>query len=185
MKIKFLEQRIDYNGSQLKSHWIFQNSGILGNAAVAFIGHCAVDPEHMVDLVDLKEGKKIASDEMLHFLVELFDTTLDQTIVLQRLLVSLAQQEILFRLQKPVVVRAGNDLYEGDAKLSVSIATSSPVSTLIHYGLNISSANTPVKTKGLNDYQIDPVPFAKTLLETFRHEVESLKEARAKVKPVP
>ncbi|MDO8462354.1 MAG: DUF366 family protein [Deltaproteobacteria bacterium] len=184
MQIKFLEQEIAYDGSQLISHWIFNQWGLQGNATVAFIGPCDVKIEHMVDLIDRNEGKKIASDSMLHFIIEFFGTDLAQTILWQRLLVSLVQQEIAFRSKSPTIIRAGNDLYDGEAKLSVSIATASPISTLIHYGLNISSLNTPVKTKGLNDYKIEPIPFAKAILETFRHEIKTAHDARSKVRGV-
>jgi len=103
---------------------------------------------------------------------------------MQRLLVSLAQQELIFRIQKPTIVRGGNDLYEDGAKLSVSVATASPVSTLIHFGINIISEGTPVKTRGLADYEIDPADFARALLESFRDEVQTVYLARSKVRAV-
>ena len=183
MQIKFIDQPIHYDGSQLAPHWIYQTFDLPGNTAVAFLGGCNVLPERMVDLADRKAGYRIFSESMLHLIAEFFDTDLTRTILLQRLLVSLAQQEIMFR-GKCFLIRAGNDLFEGDEKLSVSVATASPVSTLIHFGVNISSKNTPVKTKGLADYGIEPAVFARTLLETFKHEVESLAVARSKVKAV-
>lgn len=183
MQIKFLEEKIDYDGTQLAPHWIYKQSGLLGDAAVAFIGKCDVKIEKMVDLVDVKENKPIYSEEMLHFVGEFFDTDLTRTILLQRLLISLAQQEIGFR-GKAQIIRGGNDLYNGDAKLSVAIATASPVSTLFHFGINISSKGTPVKTKGLHDFSIDPKSFALAVLESFQNERVTLDIARSKVKPV-
>lgn len=184
MHIKFVEQAILYDGSQLVPHWIYKTFGLMGNALVAFRGGCHVPLEKMVDLADVREKKNIFSHEMLHFVGEFFDQDLTKTILLQRLLVSLAQQEIMFRSRNSLIVRGGNDLYEGDAKLSVSIATASPVSTLLHFGINLTSHGTPVKTKGLNDYKIEVEPFAKALLESFKNEFESLSVARSKVKPV-
>lgn len=184
MQIKLIDQKIDYDGSQLTPHWIYKTFGLLGDTLVAFRGRCDVPVARLVDLVDAKEDRPILSEEMLHFIGEFFETDLTKTILLERLLVSLAQQEIVFRSKKPFIVRGGNDLYDGDAKLSVAIATASPVSTLIHFGINISSKGTPVKTKGLNDYGIDPVPFAQALLESFRNEVATVAEARSKVRPV-
>jgi hypothetical protein len=185
MNVYLTETDIDYDGKQLSSHWIFQKFGILNNAAVGFCGRCDVPVEHMADLVDVKDDKPIFSERMLHVIVEFFDTDLTRTILYQRLLVALAQQEIIFRIQKPSIVRGGNDLYDDGAKLSVSIATASPVSTLIHFGINISSKNTPVKTKGLEDYGIDPLSFARALLESFRDEIKTVQEARSKVRAVP
>lgn len=184
MKTLRTDKKIDYDGSQLSPHWILRNFEITGNAVVAFEGKCHVPTENLVDLHDQREKKTIFSESMLHLIAEFFDRSLDETILLQRLLVSLAQQEIVFRSKTPTLIRAGNDLFDGEAKLSVSVATASPVSTLLHFGINISSKNTPVKTKGLEDYRISPPEFAQSLLETFRHEVESVKTARAKVRPV-
>ena len=187
MQIKFIDQKIDYDGGQLSPHWIFKTFGILGDAVVAFTGRCDVPVTKMVDEVDVRDNKPILSEEMLHVVGEFFDTDLTKAILLERLLVSLAQQEIIFRSQKPQkppIIRGGNDLYDGDAKLSVAIATATPVSTLIHFGINISSKGTPVKTRGLRDYGIDPLPLAQALLESFRNEVLTLREARSKVRPV-
>ncbi len=184
LQVKLIEETIDYDGSQLAPHWIYKNFGLLGNTLVAFRGRADVALGKMVDLVDVKENKPIVSEEMLHFIGEFFDTDLTRTILLERLLVSLAQQEIIFRSKNHLIIRGGNDLYEEDAKLSVAIATASPVSTLIHFGINISSKGTPVKTKGLADYSIEPNALAKALLESFRNELGTLDEARAKVRAV-
>lgn len=184
LQIKWLEQPIDYDGSQLVPHWIFKNFNLMGDALVAFVGACDVRLEKMVDLVDVRDQKPIFSEKMLHFIGEFFGPSLNETILLQRLFVSLVQQELIFRAKPTMIIRSGNDLYDGDAKLSVSIATASPVSTLIHYGINISSHGTPVKTRGLADYGIDPLLLEKTLLETFKHEYVSWREARTKVRPV-
>lgn len=183
MKVKWIEQKTDYDGSQLSPHWIFKNHEILGDALIAFRGACHVPIENMVDLADVRDNKPIHSEDMLHFIGEFFGWNLNETILLERLLVSLAQQEIHFR-GKHEIIRGGNDLYEQDAKLSVAIATASRTSTLIHFGINISSRNTPVKTKGLEDFSIDPISFATALLESFRHEVETVYEARSKVRAV-
>ncbi|MBI2346914.1 MAG: DUF366 family protein, partial [Deltaproteobacteria bacterium] len=79
----------------------------------------------------------------------------------------------------------GNDLFEGTAKLSVSIATASPISTLMHTGINILSTNTPVMTKGLHDYGIDPAPFATKVMARYAEEIAGVVHARAKVRGVP
>lgn len=182
MQVELIEHRIDYDGSQLAPHWIYKTCGLLGNALVAFRGKADVPVESMVDLADVRENKPIFSEDMLHFVGEFFDRDLFQTILLERLLVSLAGQEVIFRSKNSFVIRGGNDLYEGESKLSVAIATASTVSTLLHFGINISSKNTPIKTKGLSDYSIDPDSFAHAILESFRDEVKTLYEARSKVR---
>lgn len=185
MKTLWVEQEIGYDGTQLRSHWIYHQFGILGDACVAFVGPCDVPLAHMVDQEDVKNQAPIHSQRMLHFIAEFFQHDLTTTILLQRNLVSLAQQEIVFRSKISSIVRGGNDLYETGLKLSVSIATCSPVSTLIHFGLNVISAGTPVPTKGLEDYRIPPIDLAKSLLATFQNECETLQIHRAKVRAVP
>jgi hypothetical protein len=64
----------------------------------------------------------------------------------------------------------------------VSIASVSPVSALIHAGINISSRSTPVPTRGLADYGIEPAAFAKEVLAGYSAECEGLLRARCKVR---
>ena len=42
---------------------------------------------------------------------------------------------------------AGDDLYVGDRKLSISIAAPSPTSALIHFALNIDPTGAPVRAR--------------------------------------
>ncbi len=184
MIIQVSEESIEYTGTQLSPHWIYHRFGLLGDALISFQGPCHVALDKMVDQVDVRENKPICSDLMLHFIGEFFGPTLSETILWLRLLVSLAQEEIVFRTKNPTIIRGSNDLYDGDAKLSVAIATASPISTLIHFGINITNTGTPIKTKGLNDYNINSSSFAKSLLESFKNEWMTAREARSKVKPV-
>ncbi len=183
MDIRLIDTQIDYDGTQLRPHWIYETQGLMGDALVAFQGSCDVDLEHMVDLEDVRQEAPIASRSMLHFIGEFFELSLRETILLQRLLITLLQQRVGAYCNTPLH-RTGNDLYESDKKLTVSIATASPVSTLIHAGINIESEGTPVPTKGLNDYGIEPVSFAEQILEDFKQEFESVRRDLAKVKPV-
>lgn len=173
---------INYDGSQLRSHWVFETFSLTGDACVAFIGGCDVSLEHMVDLVDKQAKCKIFSKKMLHFIIERFNDNLDNAILHQRLFVSIIAETLKSFNKEIIVERRGNDLYDKDAKINVSIATASPVSTLIHVGVNIESNGTPVKTKGLNDYKIDPNKFAEAVLKRYNDEVEGIKVARSKVR---
>lgn len=180
---KYLDQGLTYDGRQLSSLWAYRNFGLLGDSIVAFRGPCRVELTEMVDLEDVLAGDHIYSEEMLHFIVEHFDLDLEKTVVRQRLLVATIG-EVLVGAGVVGLVRRGDDLYLGDAKLSVSIATLSPVSTLIHAGLNVSSRNTPVKTVGLDDLGLDPDRLAETILDGYTSEVESIRAARCKVRGV-
>lgn len=182
MQSQFIEKEILYDGTQLRSHWILENFGLRGNAVVSFIGSCNVKLERMVDLEDVMGGKPIFSEKMLHFIVENFDTDLEKMILYQRLLVSQIQQELA--KGNIFVVRKGNDLFSDHFKLNVSIAAASPVSTLIHTGINISSNNTPVPTKGLADFDLDPQVLARSVMKRFVEEMEGVRWARCKVRGV-
>lgn len=185
LKTKFLEKEIAYDGSQLSSHWILKNHGLGADAIVAFCGPCRVDLSSLVDLEDVLSSKPIYSKRMLHFIVEHFDDDLTRMILRQRLLMSLIQEELVQRVPGSRVVRRGDDLFDGDRKLTVSIATASPVSCLIHAGINIISAGTPVPTKGLEDFGIEAPDFGKAVLKAYDAEMAGVAWARAKVRAVP
>ena len=173
MKFKFIDKTIDYTGQQLRSHYIFETFGLEGDAIISFTGACDVK-EHMVDLCDKVKKEFIKSDKMLHFLIEHFDTDLEKAILRKRLLVSKIGERVN-------CARIDNGLYRGSKKLSVAVATASPVSTLIHIGLNISSKNTPVETIGLEDLGIDPKKLALDVIELYSKEIDSIRQSRCKV----
>ena len=185
MKSKFIAETITYTGDQLRSHWAYENFDIQGDSIVAFVGPCDVAPDKMVDLADRKDRKSIYSEEMLHLIVEHFDLDLEKTLLKQKLLIAILMEKLNHRLKSFVVHRLGDDLFEEDKKLSVSIATLTPVSTMIHVGINVLSRNTPVKTKGLKEYGIDPQELAEAVMNQYMVEMRTLFLARSKVKGVP
>lgn len=67
--------------------------------------------------------------------------------------------------------------------MSISIATRSLVSTLIHFGVNVTNEGTPVETSSLEDLEIEPDAFAESLMRGFLVECNSITAARAKVRP--
>ncbi|MDO8527081.1 MAG: DUF366 family protein [Deltaproteobacteria bacterium] len=184
MQTKWIDRPIDYTGCELKSRWIFDQCGLQNDAILCFVGGANVPIEHMVDLEDVAANKPIYSEKMLHFIVEHFDLDLERMVLRQRLFIAILKDELQKNPQCNAILRSGNDLYDGKAKLSVSVATSSPVSCLIHTGINISSKNTPVLTKGLHDYDIDPKTLALSLMEKYAAEITGTKHACTKVRSV-
>lgn len=182
MKYKFIEQYTNYNGSELKPLYSYVNHQVHGDSIVSFIGSCDVNVEHMVDAEDFVINAKIKSDKMLHFIIEIFNHNLITAVSLQRLLVTITQNLILESGHG--LKRDGDDLYFGEKKLSVSIASCSAVSCMIHLGLNIENTGTPVPTCALTDFLIEPVPFANELMKRFSEEFISIIEATQKVKPL-
>lgn len=187
MQSRWLDRTLPYDGSQLRAHWILRETGLAGDAIVAFRGPCAVSDAEMADLEDLLSGPGIAGDDMLHFVVELFDDgDLLRAIYLQRLFSALALDCLRARTDQPgdsiQLRRQGDDLFYGSGKLSISIATRSQVSTLIHFAVNVTNEGTPVETASLQDLDIDPTAFAESLMGGFLVECNSIIAARAKVR---
>ncbi len=185
IRIQFIEREIPYTGSELRSHFIYDQFDLLGDSLVAFQGPCRVDLSQMVDLEDVKRKSPIFSENMLHFLGEFYQISLETTVLYQRILIALMLEELRNQTGSLKIFRQGDDLYDENYKLSVSIATVSSVSTLIHAGINISSRGTPVLTRGLEDYKVSVVPFAQKILKRFEEEFLGTSKALAKVRGVP
>jgi hypothetical protein len=184
MQIHITQEHILYDGSQLASHFALKRFGVSGDSIVVFTGPMDVAREHMADLEDLLQDDCIRSSNVLHFIVELFGADLESAILKQRLLARLAADIVARETGKVLVVR-GDDLFAGDRKLSVSIAAPSPVSCLIHLGLNIETKDVPVKAVGLRELNADPGRIGELLAEAFREEMASVSQARCKVRGVP
>ncbi len=182
---RYLKKNITYTGAELRSHWIMDATGCIGDAIVAFRGSAEVPIGHMVDLVDVRENAPIFSSLMLNFLVEHFGMSLGEGVARQRLLIALIAEELRSYPRTAGIVRKGDDLYDGKKKLSVSITTVSPVSCCMHIGLNIIAKGAPVPAKGLADYGIDPARFAARTMQRYADECAEMWEAQCKVRSVP
>jgi hypothetical protein len=181
MKSRFIKEEIAYTGEQLQSHFAYRQYGILGDCIIGFRGPCDVKISHMVDIEDKRAGNKIYSEDMLHFIIEHHDIDLEKSVLRQWLLATIVKDLINSMKDKTVIVRMGSDLYDQDAKISVSVATVTPVSSVIHFGINITSTNTPVKTRGLKDYGIEPVAFATDVMNRYVKEYAAVRKACYKV----
>ena len=71
MICRWIDRTIAYDGSQLSAHWILSETGIVGDALVAFRGPCSVSRAEIADLADI-DGPGIAADDMVHFVWESF-----------------------------------------------------------------------------------------------------------------
>lgn len=184
MLTHFSDIPLTYDGAQLRAHFAFDTFGVLGDSIVAFTGACNVKTCALVDLEDARRNLFIRSENMLHFIAEHFRFDLHHTIALQRLLVALIIEEIHDALPEVRLTRKGNDIFEDNLKLSVSIATRSPVSTLIHTGVNISANLAPVPAKGLGDYGLSAPAVAHGVMHRYREEIAGIERSAAKVRGV-
>jgi hypothetical protein len=106
-------------------------------------------------------------------------------VALQRLFASIVQSYIQEKTEFRFLLRRdGDDIFWEDKKLSISIATSSPRSTMIHFAVNISNEGTPVKTCALEDFSLDSTVVAKNIMDLFVSEFHGIQEATWKVKAV-
>lgn len=184
MKIKYIEDEIKYIGTQLSPHWIYRNYNLQGDAIVAFFGECEVKLSEMVDIEDVINNEPIYSKYMLSFITEQFNINLVEGVLRQRLLITIIKEALEERGVS--VVRSGDDLMISGAKLSVSIATKSQTSVLIHTGLNIYSEGAPVKACGLTSELgiVDIKEFANTIMSRYSEEIDDIIMASTKVRGV-
>ncbi len=184
MKTLFIDEEIKYIGSQLAPHWIYKNFKIQGDAIVAFCGECEVKLTEMVDIEDVINDEPIYSKYMLSFISEQFNINLVEGVFRQRLLMCVIKEALEKR--GFVVKRSGDDLFVNDKKLSVSIATKSLTSTLIHTGLNIFSQGAPIEVSALeSDLGIKDIKeFALEVMKNYSEELEDIVLASTKVRGV-
>ncbi len=183
MRTLFLKERVLYDGSQLHSHWAYKNYSLLGDSVVAFIGPCEVKKEEMVDLEDFLKGEVIRAEEMLHFICEHFGLDLRETVYRQRLLIVCAKEALEERGLR--ILRVGDDLFYNQRKLSISIATITPLSGKIHLGINIDPRGAPLPAVGLKEIGIEPVGFGEEVMRRYKEEIEGIHTTMYKVKGVP
>jgi len=183
LKTLYIDNKIDYSGNQLVPHWIYKNFKLQSDSIVAFTGKAEVPIDNMVDINDATKKTFIYSPLMLHFIVEHFDNNLDLAIYRKRILIVSIKEELeKFGIN---ITRMGDDLYANKRKLSISKATRSAVSTLIHTGINIETEDTPVKTSGLRELGIKDIKsFAENIMIRYKKELEEVYEERCKVRGI-
>lgn len=193
MKGKYLKGKtIEYDGSQLSPLWAYTSFDVQGDSIVSFRGPCNISDEFMVDMEDRRKNAEISSPDMLHFIVEYFGVGIDEIVLVQRVLICLVAdllRDIVY--EDAELEREFDNLYafppdeEERGKLSVSVATVSLVSGLIHLGLNITTEGTPVRTAGLEEIGVEDVDkFAVEVARRFIEEMKNLKMDASKVRPV-
>ena len=182
MKTRFLGQK-KYDGTQLAPHWIYKNFKIQGDALVSFKGECEVKLTEMVDIEDVLNNEPIYSKLMLHFISEQFNVGLVEGVFRQRLLICIIKEA----LEKRGILtqRRGDDLFVDDKKLTVSIATKSLTSVLIHTGINIDAAGAPVAAAGLSDLGVNDIEaLAQEIMTCYSNEIDDIILAATKVNGV-
>ncbi len=184
MKTLFINKDIKYIGSQLSPHWIYKNFKIQGNVIVAFCGECDVKLNEMVDIEDVINNEPIYSKYMLSFITEQFNIDLVEGVFRQRLLMCIIKECLENR--GFIIKRNGDDLFYNGKKLTVSIATKSLTSVLIHTGINILSEDAPIEVSGLkSELGISDInELANEIMQKYSDELEDIVLASTKVRGV-
>lgn len=186
MNIKVIEEEIKYTGKELAPHWIYKKFHMMGDSAVAFIGECEVNLAEMVDIEDVINDEPIYSKKMLNIIIEHFNIQLAEGVFRQRLLITTIKELLENMFPSVRIRRNGDDLFINEKKLTVSIATKSVNSVLIHTGINIDPEGAPVDASGLQTDlgMTDVKAFADKLLNNYKEEVADILLATCKVRGV-
>lgn len=176
-----------YTGVELRPHFLLQEMALKGSGVGVFAGPCQVKTEHLVDWEDRLAQDRIEAGKMIHFIGEFFGMSLNEGVLTQRFFMALVG-EILRDDFGVKIRRSGDDLFLGEGpssrKLSVSIVTASPVSILLHVGLNIDPVGAPVPAIGLQELGVLPDKLIERVKIRFLDEWNDMKWACTKVRPV-
>lgn len=186
MHTRFIDEETKYTGNELSPHWIYKNFHLQGDAIVAFAGECEVKLTEMVDIEDVINNEPIYSKNMLSFIVEHFNIGLVEGVARQRLLICIIKEALenllQSRLASVTLIRSGDDLFVNGKKLSVSIATKSLTSVLLHVGINIDPTGAPIEAIGLDFLKIDDIKgFAQEIMVKYSQEIDDIMLASTKV----
>lgn len=177
---------MDYDGSQLRHAFAYEKCKALGPTISFFIGAADVK-EHLVDLEDALADDFIKSERMAHFIIEIPGVGIQEAVVWQRLFIHMIAKVIVDTVDGIAVDVDGDDVLVEDQKLSVSIATLSRFSALIHAGINIRvGEGCPVDAIGLSDFDgfynfLSEHEWIDSMARTFAAEYDSIVNATYKV----
>jgi hypothetical protein len=183
MKTLWIPIEMKYDGAQLRPLYAYLNHQVQGDSIISWVGPCDISKEKMIDGEDLLEGSLIQGSRMLHFIIEVFHQDLMTGVSLQRLFAAIAKDYLEEKSQFEIL-RSGDDLYFKGGKISISIASLSTVSAMIHFAMNVSNQGTPVQTASLEDLKLEPQIAALDLMSRFQKEFDSIVIATQKVRPL-
>lgn len=180
----FCEENIKYTGKELSPHWIMTKFKLFGDSIVSFIGEVEVPIDNMVDVEDRINNEPIYAKSMLNFIIEHFDYSIKEIALAQIILIQ-SIREVFLDEYNVNLKREGDDLFYNDRKLSVSIATKSIVSGLIHTALNIDCTGAPVKAVDINEIGIKDIKtLAQKIMQRYTDNIEKVNFATTKVRGV-
>ena len=157
---------LDYSGAELRQgiafDWIPDKTQIKKVNIITGRGIADVKLSEMVDKEDVKNNEPIYSDDMYHMIFEILgETDLEKLVFIQRYIIRLIVDILEERRcdwntpeNRPALWVKGDDILSDAGKLSVSIATVSASSGLIHIGLNANAKKFPDLVKATTLYEL-------------------------------
>jgi len=185
MVYKILPEQRALSGDEILPHWALRNFGLVGDSIVSFIGDFNVPPERWIDLDSIMHGNHFPSTKMLHFIIEHFDTDLKEAVLRQYILLSILEEKLIHRISASTdhrLTRLGDDLFDGENRLSITAAGCTLVSSKIHLGVFI---DLPGKGfKGLSEFGVDPLELAEVVICQYCAEMRRLSEKAWRMRPI-
>lgn len=195
---------LEYNGDQLRSQFNYELTKQPGDSIIAFVGAMNVSKDHMVDIEDVVNNDFIYSPKAVNFVIELFDISMEAVALYQLAFMRIIYDNIntFLTYEKnntpdrtfayESILLKGDDLFltsknEPPKKLSVSIATKSILSGLIHVGLNLTvNDKVPVLAAGLEElFAQEEIDYLiGKIMSDFVTYVADIKNRKVKVKGV-
>lgn len=182
-----------YDGSQITPNWAHKKFSLNKNedSIVVMLGSMDVAKEEMVDLEDLRNDEEIKGDDLVHFIVEHYDSNNIEIAYLRQRLFTCIVCEALSENEENEenkinikIKRKGDDLFFGSKKLSVSVATSGENSIKFHFGVNVTSKGTPgyIETAGLKDLGFNEDEIKKLTGEVCEKYINEIKKIKSDIK---
>ncbi|MCG3220313.1 MAG: DUF366 family protein [Candidatus Heimdallarchaeota archaeon] len=193
--VEDFENNIIYDGSQLSSQYIANNYNVLGNSILVFRGGMSLSPAEMIDIKDIQRESHLAeilisSDDSLHIIIEEFDIqppNLEIEYYRLRLLTLIILEKL--NLKGIKAQRKGTDIYIGEKKLNVAIASVGVTNSKIHFGLNVGSSGFPqhVTAIGLLELEFEDSQLKEwiiSIVKQYIDELQMVKEDVSKTKSI-
>ncbi|MCG3225510.1 MAG: DUF366 family protein [Candidatus Heimdallarchaeota archaeon] len=193
--VEDFKNNIIYDGSQLSSQYIANNYNVLGNSILVFRGGMSLSPAEMIDIKDIQRESHLAeilisSDDSLHVIIEEFDIqppNLEIEYYRLRLLTLLILEQL--NLKGIKIQRKGTDIYIGEKKLNVAIASVGVTNSKIHFGLNVGNSGFPqhVNAIGLLELEFKDNQLKEWIISVVKQyidEVQMVKEDVSKTKSI-
>lgn len=184
MKSRVLKEKLSLTFEKMRPHWAYKEFGLLGDSIVAFCGPFEIPPDEWIDLGNIVHGEVIPPGDMLHFVIEHFGSSLQEAVLRQFVLVSILEEKLLHRIDTDHrLVRLGDDIFDGENRLSITAAGITPVSVKLHLGVFLDD-NVEERVRGLSAFAIAPLELADILILQYRAEMRRLSEKAWRSRPI-